>query len=53
MYARIASHDGLEWQTLEEVTRAVQSLLDPVLADVAGVWVAATCTWSAARQTEP
>jgi len=53
VYARIASNDGLEWQTLEEVTGAVQSFLDPVLAGVAGKWGPETWAWSTGQETHP
>ena len=53
LYAQIAAKDGLEWQTLEEVTRAVQRFLDPVLAGVAGKWDAETWSWSAAHESAP
>lgn len=49
VYARIATNDGLEWQTLEEVTRAVQSFLDPVLAGAGGTWKVADRAWSSRR----
>ncbi len=45
VYARIASNDGLEWQTLEEVTRAVQSFLEWVLAGGTGTWRAVDWRW--------
>jgi len=45
VYARIASNDGLEWQTLEEVTRAVQSFLNPVLAGELGTWTVKGWAW--------
>jgi len=45
VYERIASNDGLSWQTLGEVAQAVQSFLDPVLAGVQGIWSAETWTW--------
>ncbi len=38
VYARIAANDGLEWHTMTEVTRAVQSFLDPVLSGELGTW---------------
>lgn len=53
VYARIASNDGLEWQTLEEVTRAVQSFLDPLLAGAGGKWEPETWTWSALQEASP
>lgn len=45
VYARIASNDGLEWQTLEVVTRAVQTFLDPVLAGAGGTWNVTDRAW--------
>ena len=45
VYARIASNDGLAWQTLDEVTRAVQSFLDPVLAGEIGTWTGEDWAW--------
>ncbi len=53
VYARIAANDGLRWQTLEEVTRGVQSFLDPVLAGAGGKWEAATWAWSPGQETNP
>lgn len=38
VYARIATNDGLTWQTLEDVTEAVQAFLDPVLSGELGSW---------------
>jgi hypothetical protein len=45
VYARIASNDGLEWQTPEVVTGAVQSFLDPVLTGAGGTWKVADRAW--------
>ena len=38
VYARIAANDGLEWRTMAEVTRAVQSFLDPLPSGELGTW---------------
>lgn len=45
VYARIAANEGLEWQTLGEVTRAVQSFIDPVLAGEIGTWTVEDGVW--------
>ncbi len=47
IYAHIASNDGLEWKTLDEVTVAVKAFLDPVLVGVAGAWDVVTRSWRA------
>jgi hypothetical protein len=45
-YATMARDDQLHWTTLEEVTKAAQAFLDPVLArDVEGVWDPAEWSW--------
>ena len=44
-YARIAASDKLTWRTLNEVSRAVRSFLDPILAGRARRWRAASGTW--------
>jgi len=48
VYERIARNDGLVWQTLEDVTGAVQSFLDPLLAGSSLRWHAKSWEW---RQT--
>jgi len=53
VYARIAANDGLEWRTLREVTRVVQTFLDPVLAGELGIWRAEAWAWSSMREGEP
>lgn len=46
-YAAMAREDQLAWATLADVTRAVQSFLDPVLAgDVDANWSPGTWSWS-------
>jgi len=46
-YAAMAREDQLGWATLTDVTRAVQSFLDPVLAgDLDGNWSPAAWSWS-------
>jgi hypothetical protein len=46
-YAAMAREDQLAWATLADVTRAVQSFLDPVLAgDLDANWSPATWSWS-------
>jgi hypothetical protein len=52
VYARIAANDGLKWQTLEEVIRAVRDFLDPVLAGEVGKWEAEAWTWFTAQESE-
>ncbi len=49
VYARIAANDGLVWQTLEEVTRAVQAFLNPVLTGETRRWKTELWTWSASQ----
>jgi hypothetical protein len=45
-YAAMAREDELAWRNLEEVTKAAQAFLDPVLAgDLDAVWSPATWTW--------
>ena len=46
VYERIAENDGLQWRTLVEVTVAVQSFLDPVLAHNATSWRSESWSWS-------
>lgn len=47
-YAAMAREDQLPWSTLDDVTKAVQTFLDPVLAaGLDGTWTAATWTWVA------
>jgi len=48
VYERIAENDGLQWRTLVEVTAAVQSFLDPVLAGNAASWHSESWSWSEA-----
>ena len=45
VYARIAESDALKWHTLEEVTKAVQIFLNPVLAGTKARWRAETWSW--------
>ena len=46
-YAAMAREDQLAWATLADVTRAVQSFLDPVLAgDLDANWSFGTWSWS-------
>jgi hypothetical protein len=45
-YAAMAREDELAWRNLEQVTKAAQAFLDPVLAgDLEAVWSPATWTW--------
>jgi hypothetical protein len=45
-YAAMAREDQLAWLTLDEVTKAAQAFLDPVLAgDLAAAWSPRTWTW--------
>ncbi len=46
VYERIVENDGLRWRTLDDVTEAVQSFLDPVLTGGATTWVAKAWAWS-------
>lgn len=46
-YAAMAREDQLAWATLADVTRAVQTFLDPVLAgDLDAKWSPVTWSWS-------
>jgi hypothetical protein len=46
-YAAMAREDQLAWTTLDEVTKAAKSFLDPVLAgDVEAIWTPESWTWS-------
>ncbi len=46
-YAAMAREDQLAWPTLADVTRVVQSFLDPVLAgDLEAKWSPGTWSWS-------
>jgi hypothetical protein len=45
-YAAMASEDQLRWSTLDEVTKAAQAFLDPVLAGgLDAVWTPETWIW--------
>lgn len=45
-YATMARDDQLHWTTIEEVTKAAQAFLDPVLAsDLEGAWNPAEWSW--------
>jgi hypothetical protein len=47
-YAAMAREDQLVWPTLDQVTKAAQSFLDPVLAGgLDGTWSAFEWKWSA------
>ena len=51
-YAAMAAEDELAWTTLDDVTRAVQAFLDPVLSPVlagglVAAWAPATWAWRA------
>lgn len=46
VYARIAANDGLPWATLETLTGAVRSFLDPVLAARPGTWAKEAWAWT-------
>lgn len=45
VYERIAANDGLDWQTLDDVTNAIRAFLDPVLAENIGAWHAKDWRW--------
>ena len=53
VYARMAANDRLKWQTLDELTRAVQTFLDPLLAGEIGKWEAEAWAWSADQANNP
>jgi len=53
VYARVAESDGLKWRTLVEVTEAVQSFLDPVLAGNPASWRAESWSWHETPGDEP
>jgi len=45
-YAAMAREDRLTWQTLDDVTKAAQAFLDPVLlGELESTWVPAAWTW--------
>lgn len=47
-YAAMAREDQLAWPTLDEVTLAAQTFLDPVLAgELDALWDPATWKWNA------
>jgi len=52
VYARIAESDGLEWHTLVEVTEAVRTFLNPVLAGTNARWGTAAWVWQTHTQGE-
>ena len=46
-YAALAREDELSWRSLEEVTRAAQTFLDPVLASISDAsWDPGSWRWS-------
>ena len=48
-YAAMAREDGLLWPTLDEVTKAAQAFLDPVLAGgLDAQWSPETWSWKRA-----
>lgn len=53
LYKRMADEHGLEWRTLDEVTDAVRSFLNPVLAGNPARWYAGSWSWLETRSTEP
>lgn len=44
-YARIAQNDALPWATLDDVTDAARTFLDPVLGMGGGAWDPTTTRW--------
>ena len=52
VYARIAANDGLRWRALKDVTEAVRSFLDPVLAGASTRWRAEAWAWSEGEEDE-
>lgn len=49
-YAAMARGNALDWTTLEDVTKAAQAFLDPVLAGgLAATWAPGSWTWAAMR----
>ena len=51
VYARIAESDGLKWCTLVELTEAVQTFLNPVLAGASARWGTEAWTWQEHRSS--
>jgi hypothetical protein len=41
----MASHDGLQWPTIVEVTEAVRTFLNPVRAGTTAHWETITWSW--------
>ncbi len=52
VYERIAENDGLPWRTLIEVTKAVQTFLDPVLTGTSVTWNAGAWSWQETQEDE-
>jgi hypothetical protein len=52
VYARIAESDGLKWRTLAEVTVAVQTFLNPVLAGTSARWGTEAWAWKTGKHEE-
>ncbi len=44
-YVEMARENALAWATLDQVTTAVGTFLNPVLAGEAGVWLPADWIW--------
>ncbi|HEY6922835.1 MAG TPA: nucleotidyl transferase AbiEii/AbiGii toxin family protein [Steroidobacteraceae bacterium] len=44
-YVEMARENGLSWATLDQVTTAVGTFLNPVLAGAGGVWLPAAWAW--------
>jgi hypothetical protein len=50
----MARDDQLPWAMLDDVTKAAQSFLNPVLAGgMAAIWEPALGAWHGTRQLEP
>ncbi|HXP90874.1 MAG TPA: nucleotidyl transferase AbiEii/AbiGii toxin family protein [Fibrobacteria bacterium] len=53
-YSNMAREDRLEWPTLESVTKAVQSFMDPILSDnLDATWVPSLWQWHRKKSTPP
>jgi predicted nucleotidyltransferase component of viral defense system len=48
-YAEMARENDLKWVTLDQVTAAAETFLNPVLADKQGVWIPAEWAWDSSH----
>jgi hypothetical protein len=52
VYARLAESDRLKWRTLAEVTEAVRTFLNPVLAGTSARWGTEAWDWQTRKREE-